>query len=641
VAVAVGELDDTLLAALWARAVIAADAVTVAQCELECEARKVTPRGLIAATGRFDATVAQSQKNIAEGKSYDTGFKLPKYRPGEKTRKKLEKAAKGKKKGSGKGGYNPNRKKSGPGGGQFTTADDAQAKQEKAQAQAESKAWDEQEAVRKAQTKADEGNYTSLVNLAEKREAAARKKVDLAKNDQDRQAAQAELEAAQANLADVNKKAADAKSKAEADKNTKRETAQSQREQDAAARRAATAKDAEDRKKVDAQAKAAGDAARQAAIEKNYPAWEAEIRRTHPGANETEINEMVLKDRAQRVRALGADYGKAESEAASRAVHDAAENLPDPGPPAKKMQEDESPATSPNGARLVDFRSDGVAHYADGTTYDGKTWRKNGKVIRASALLAKGGHFNADLHPRGHDGKFIERFGYVTVDGLPGGPKHAQGQVSSIIPDPNDPGNPLIRVVMTDPRWNGPDIVDTHRKQISKRHKPKARLRAEADAEGIEKFIRPEETPAHVAPTPTGPETPAERDVRLYAELVTGGFSEHISDGAKPPKTGFMVSDAGQEEVMDTIDSSPRVIDQYIRDHGLATAPPDVYMGGWTEEDKHYLDVSRHYATLEEGMAAMRANNQIAMYDTSKAPTDPGAYIRNPDYVAPTAPAAA
>jgi hypothetical protein len=62
--------------------------------------------------------------------------------------------------------------------------------------------------------------------------------------------------------------------------------------------------------------------------------------------------------------------------------------------------------------------------------------------------------FDPDVHPRGHDGKFIEQFGIVKLLGgksdnnkdLNG----QRGQVTEIVPDPATPGRPNVRVKLDD-----------------------------------------------------------------------------------------------------------------------------------------------------------------------------------------------
>lgn len=67
-----------------------------------------------------------------------------------------------------------------------------------------------------------------------------------------------------------------------------------------------------------------------------------------------------------------------------------------PRPGAAKLMEDEVPAESPDGAKIVDFNSAGVAIYSDGSVLDGNGWqpgkpakRREGKaLLTESELLA-------------------------------------------------------------------------------------------------------------------------------------------------------------------------------------------------------------------------------------------------------------
>jgi hypothetical protein len=69
--------------------------------------------------------------------------------------------------------------------------------------------------------------------------------------------------------------------------------------------------------------------------------------------------------------------------------------------------------------------------------------------------------FNPDLHPRGHDGKFIEKFGFIKIVG--GYDKGNHGQVVDITPDKSNPGRPVIHYRQTDNRGNqiGPRLGAT------------------------------------------------------------------------------------------------------------------------------------------------------------------------------------
>jgi GNAT superfamily N-acetyltransferase len=79
---------------------------------------------------------------------------------------------------------------------------------------------------------------------------------------------------------------------------------------------------------------------------------------------------------------------------------------------------------------------------------------RNGYDLPAAfQALTAARSFNPDLHPRGKDGKFIEKLGFVKLSGMfeaPNGKRFnlegARGQVRSIDPDPATPGKPNVTV---------------------------------------------------------------------------------------------------------------------------------------------------------------------------------------------------
>lgn len=82
-----------------------------------------------------------------------------------------------------------------------------------------------------------------------------------------------------------------------------------------------------------------------------------------------------------------------------------------------------------------------------------RTFNPDGDSIVAAALTAA---FDADLHPRGKDGKFITKFGLIKLFGKINGPDGEsldgqRGVVHAIVPDSNDPGNPTIQVNIPGP----------------------------------------------------------------------------------------------------------------------------------------------------------------------------------------------
>jgi hypothetical protein len=610
----VAELDGPLLAALWTRAVLAADADVVARCETECARRGVTTARLLTSTRRplralvaakkkddegvtvvgerregprgYQDIVTQAQKNIREGKSYETGqatYETSKSKDGKNPYRR----------GKGKGGgqftskehsgestpaetTDPNKPrgkplqeddpsipKRSPGGakikdfrnGMMIYADgtryDAQgwrnakgqalddngkvikksesdtkvsetaldrakekarkdrqdaAKEEREQ---ESREWDLKEARRKAEVAAAEGDYGPLLSILERNETAARKARDLAKNP----TSQARLE---------------------------QRVARAQRELAQAERRAERAERAEDRAgtSTTSRSESEREADEQAKLRKivaNYPQWEKELRARYEGVglSEAEMKDLIIRDRAERISLLPRDYG--ETPSLTRGPP-SAKKAPAKKAPAKKrerMQEDESPVKSPSGAKLVSFNN-GVAKYADGWTFDGTTWKNRagkpttdrpGRRVsgNTAALVAA---YDPALHPKGKDGKWIKKFGLIDVFGLSGfqhgqrGHKQVQGEVVEIVPNPKSPGDPIIRVKMTDPRWDASqfgETVDVKRSQVAERTTPKAKLPSKAPTPDIAKAkppavdtgVPPPRTPTpKLTPHPDGPNFP-------------------------------------------------------------------------------------------------------------------------------------
>lgn len=288
-------LDDTLLAARWARAVLAADVHAIAVCEAEAVRRGTTAAALVAATQSQQRQSGQRKKGAPPPRT--NRYAEPRKRSGK--------------------GYNPNRKKKGEkGGGQFTTAEgggsggtsskDAE-KEAKAAQKARETMVDIAEQERSAKEKAEQdGNFGPLLRFAEKIQSARRKQVDLADSDEQRAQAEKDLEDATRYLEDVKSQAAKAKEAKEGAKASKTAA-------DKAAREAETERKKGERETESARKKTEREAAAERervaayeAIAANYPNWEAEVRRQYEGRDlsEAELAELVLRDRARRVKAI-------------------------------------------------------------------------------------------------------------------------------------------------------------------------------------------------------------------------------------------------------------------------------------------------------------------------------------------------
>jgi hypothetical protein len=107
--------------------------------------------------------------------------------------------------------------------------------------------------------------------------------------------------------------------------------------------------------------------------------------------------------------------------------------------------------------------------------------------------------------------------------------------------------------------------------------------------------------------------------------LVTGnGATHHLSHGI--PTTGVFVSMYGHEYTPELPTSFIRykkhlqgeMIAQHVRDFIVRNAihleEYDAYIGGWWENGKLVLDISKHFDTIEEGAEFGIHNRQRAMY---------------------------
>lgn len=93
-----------------------------------------------------------------------------------------------------------------------------------------------------------------------------------------------------------------------------------------------------------------------------------------------------------------------------------------------------------------------------------------------------------------------------------------------------------------------------------------------------------------------------------------------------------MVSDYGSEQRIPSAETTEEDLKNYAERTGLTAASPAEHMGGWRFQGTDYLDKSRRYPNESTGRAAMAFQNQQSMFDASKKPEDPGAYIDNPGY---------
>lgn len=220
------------------------------------------------------------------------------------------------------------------------------------------------------------------------------------------------------------------------------------------------------------------------------------------------------------------------------------------------------------------------------------------------ALTAAPG-FNPDVHPRGKDGQFIEKFGMVRLDGKvdtgTGSKVDAtgqRGQVEAIIPDPDQPGNPTIRVKLTQPDGTPAGTVDVKPNQVSAATE-KARLDTPAAPDAVavaesdrDNFVYDDpDMPGDVIntefPNPTK-QTDAELDAELarynpdvvaemndpqidaYVEAVNAEKAKRAAPAEQPAMLG------GPNHTTIPPEEAARLADEVLRGNPVTVDPPNL-----------------------------------------------------------------
>ena len=94
-----------------------------------------------------------------------------------------------------------------------------------------------------------------------------------------------------------------------------------------------------------------------------------------------------------------------------------------------------------------------------------------------------------------------------------------------------------------------------------------------------------------------------------------GGASYNIATGLTP-KTGYMVSLSGHEQVHDyKRDDLELIVKNYVAVKGLKLENPNVYLGAWLNGEKIYLDISTNINDLNEATEFGRMHKQLAIHD--------------------------
>lgn len=97
--------------------------------------------------------------------------------------------------------------------------------------------------------------------------------------------------------------------------------------------------------------------------------------------------------------------------------------------------------------------------------------------------------------------------------------------------------------------------------------------------------------------------------VALRQLVIDGGFSlSTLNLGA--PSSGFIVSRAGSELVLDSCDEND--IAEHWANHSVRSSD---YYGGWRHDGKVFLDVSKRFDSLLQALSFAVENRQLAIWD--------------------------
>lgn len=94
----------------------------------------------------------------------------------------------------------------------------------------------------------------------------------------------------------------------------------------------------------------------------------------------------------------------------------------------------------------------------------------------------------------------------------------------------------------------------------------------------------------------------------------TGGYS--IGDAGESPTSGYMISLPGTEERRPTDTVTPATEGDYHKRHwDRLREDPDLYQGGWDDEDTFYTDLSRNDDNLWRTIGDAVTTDQLGIYD--------------------------
>lgn len=113
----------------------------------------------------------------------------------------------------------------------------------------------------------------------------------------------------------------------------------------------------------------------------------------------------------------------------------------------------------------------------------------------------------------------------------------------------------------------------------------------------------------------------SQADIDNYHKLLKdGGFSHHLTTH-ETPTSGYMVGlnkeHGGVAHVFPLSELTPEKLTRH-RAEAQAAGNDDAYQGGWVQDGKVYLDLSRKVDDRDQAVAMGKAHNQRAIYHLDK-----------------------
>jgi len=103
-------------------------------------------------------------------------------------------------------------------------------------------------------------------------------------------------------------------------------------------------------------------------------------------------------------------------------------------------------------------------------------------------------------------------------------------------------------------------------------------------------------------------------DSTTSAAVSGQGFSFNVFNNT--PTSGYMVALSGYEHIVESGDDIEQHIAAYVHSNfGLLMGNATLYVGGWFNDGKLYLDISESFQDVRKAKIAGAKRHQIAIWD--------------------------